>query len=113
MRVDDFDFELPSERIALRPARPRDSARLLLVDGNVISDRSVLDLPAPVDMITVYVQPDVARALLPEFLASRAPEVWLNPGADDDEVLAEAKRIGLPVIAACSIMGIGRRPAEF
>ena len=33
MRVDDFDFELPSERIALRPARPRDSARLLLVDG--------------------------------------------------------------------------------
>ena len=45
MRVDDFDFELPSERIALRPARPRDSARLLLVEGDVISDRSVLDLP--------------------------------------------------------------------
>ena len=33
MRVDLFDFELPPERIALRPARPRDSARLLLVDG--------------------------------------------------------------------------------
>ena len=45
MRVDDFDFELPSERIALRPARPRDSARLLLVDGQAISDRAVLDLP--------------------------------------------------------------------
>ena len=45
MRVDLFDFELPPERIALRPARPRDSARLLKVDGRDISDHSVLDLP--------------------------------------------------------------------
>src|SRR5829696_7319360 len=45
MRVDLFDFELPQERIALRPARPRDSARLLLIDGSQISDRQVLDLP--------------------------------------------------------------------
>src|SRR4051794_11002322 len=45
MRVDLFDFELPQDRIALRPARPRDSARLLLVDGSEISDRQVLDLP--------------------------------------------------------------------
>jgi S-adenosylmethionine:tRNA ribosyltransferase-isomerase len=45
MRVDLFDFDLPTERIALRPARPRDSARLLLVDGADISDRQVLDLP--------------------------------------------------------------------
>ena len=46
MRVDLFDFELPSERIALRPARPRDSARLLLVscDG-VFADRIVSELP--------------------------------------------------------------------
>ena len=45
MRVDLFDFELPPERIALRPARPRDSARLLLVEGSQISDHQVLDLP--------------------------------------------------------------------
>ena len=45
MRVDLFDFDLPAERIALRPAKPRDSARLLLVDGEEISDRTVLDLP--------------------------------------------------------------------
>jgi S-adenosylmethionine:tRNA ribosyltransferase-isomerase len=45
MRVELFDFELPPERIALRPARPRDSARLLLVRGSQISDRRVLDLP--------------------------------------------------------------------
>jgi len=45
MRVDLFDFELPQELIALRPARPRDSARLLLVEGDNISDHQVLDLP--------------------------------------------------------------------
>ena len=45
MRVDVFDFELPQDRIALRPARPRDSARLLRVEGGDISDHQVLELP--------------------------------------------------------------------
>jgi S-adenosylmethionine:tRNA ribosyltransferase-isomerase len=45
MRVDLFDFELPKERIALRPARPRDSARLLLVNGQDRSDHRMLELP--------------------------------------------------------------------
>jgi S-adenosylmethionine:tRNA ribosyltransferase-isomerase len=45
MRVDLFDFDLPPDRIALRPARPRDSARLLLVEGDELSDRGVSDLP--------------------------------------------------------------------
>ena len=45
MRVDLFDFDLPPDRIALRPARPRDSARMLLVDQDKLSDRMVLDLP--------------------------------------------------------------------
>ena len=45
MRVDLFNFDLPQDRIALRPARPRDSARLLVVQGAVISDHEVLELP--------------------------------------------------------------------
>ena len=45
MRVDLFDFDLPTDRIALRPARPRDSARLLLVEGDQLSDRTITDLP--------------------------------------------------------------------
>jgi S-adenosylmethionine:tRNA ribosyltransferase-isomerase len=45
VRVADFDFDLPAERIALRPARPRDSARLLVVRGGGISDHTVLELP--------------------------------------------------------------------
>jgi S-adenosylmethionine:tRNA ribosyltransferase-isomerase len=46
MRVDDFDFDLPEACIALRPARPRDAARLLHVDAaGVLADKQVLDLP--------------------------------------------------------------------
>ena len=45
MRVDLFDFELPPDRIALRPASPRDSARLLLVRGDRLADHVVTDLP--------------------------------------------------------------------
>jgi S-adenosylmethionine:tRNA ribosyltransferase-isomerase len=48
MRTDLFDFELPPERIALRPVAPRDAARLLVVDPGAttpLADRSVRDLP--------------------------------------------------------------------
>ena len=47
MRVDLFDFELPPERIALRPAQPRDAARMLVAEGSAnIEDRIVRDLPS-------------------------------------------------------------------
>lgn len=56
MRVDQFDFDLPQERIALEPARPRDGARLLHVVGETLDDRIVRDLPTllqPGDMLVV------------------------------------------------------------
>jgi S-adenosylmethionine:tRNA ribosyltransferase-isomerase len=45
MKVDLFDFDLPESNIALRPARPRDSARMLLVEGERLTDKGVRDLP--------------------------------------------------------------------
>jgi S-adenosylmethionine:tRNA ribosyltransferase-isomerase len=45
MKVDLFDFDLPPERIALRPAAPRDAARMLVLEGDVTRDLVVADLP--------------------------------------------------------------------
>ena len=45
MRVDAFDFELPPERVALRPVEPRDAARLLVVRPETLEDRGVAELP--------------------------------------------------------------------
>lgn len=45
MRTADFDFDLPEDRIALRPVEPRDSARLLVVRDGALEDRIIRDLP--------------------------------------------------------------------
>ena len=74
---------------------------------------SVLDVPGPIDMATVYVQPDVAYRLLAEFEQKGIPEIWVNPGAESDALLEEARRRKLNVIAACSIIGLGRSPSQF
>ena len=74
---------------------------------------SVLDVPGTIDMATVYVQPDVTLRLLDEFQQKGISEVWVNPGAENDAVMDEARRRGMPVIFACSIVGIGRSPSEF
>lgn len=68
---------------------------------------SVLDVPGPIDIATVYVQPDVGIAVMDQLAQKGVPEVWLNPGADDDEVVARARQLGLKIIQACSIIAIG------
>jgi S-adenosylmethionine:tRNA ribosyltransferase-isomerase len=45
MKLDDFDFDLPEDLIATRPARPRSSARLLVAEGAATRDAHVFDLP--------------------------------------------------------------------
>jgi hypothetical protein len=74
---------------------------------------SVLDVPGPIDMATVYVQPEVAMRLLDEFDRKGIPEVWINPGAETDQMLAEQKKRKAKLIFACSIVGVGRSPQEF
>lgn len=74
---------------------------------------SVLDVPGPIDMATVYVQPEVAMRLLDEFEQKGIPEVWINPGAETDEMIDTARRRKTKVIFACSILGVGRSPHEF
>ena len=74
---------------------------------------SVLDVPGAIDMATVYVPADIGQRLLADFEQKQIPEIWINPGAESDELLAEARRRKLKIIEACSIVAIGRNPYEF
>lgn len=67
---------------------------------------SVLDVPGPIDLATVYVPPDVGIRVMDEIAQKGIGEVWLNPGADGHRVVARAKALGLNTIQACSIMSI-------
>jgi S-adenosylmethionine:tRNA ribosyltransferase-isomerase len=76
MKVDLFDFSLPEENIALRPARPRDSARMLLVDGERLEDKGVRDLPSLLSANDVLVFNDTK--VIPAQLSGRIREAKLG-----------------------------------
>jgi predicted CoA-binding protein len=64
-------------------------------------------------MATVYVHADAGLKVVEELARKGVPEVWLNPGADDDRVVARARALGLNVIQSCSIIGIGDSPGRY
>ena len=75
--------------------------------------KSVLDVPGPIDMATVYLPADVGVQVMDELARKGIGEVWLNPGADDDAVIARARALNLQPIVACSVIGIGQNPYDF
>jgi uncharacterized protein len=71
---------------------------------------SVLDVPGPIDMASFYVQPEVGEQVIDEVARKGIPEVWLNPGADSDALIARARTLEIEPIVACSIVAIGENP---
>jgi uncharacterized protein len=71
---------------------------------------SVLDVPGPIDIATVYVPPEIGVMVMEDLAKKQIPEVWLNPGADELMVVARARELGLKTIQACSIIAIGESP---
>ena len=69
--------------------------------------KAISDVPVRPQKISVYLPPNVLLKVLPEIAAKGCDEFWLNPGTESDEVLAECERLGLNVIQACSIVGVG------
>ena len=74
---------------------------------------TVLDYPGTIEMATLYVPPDVGEGVIDGIAEKGIAEVWLNPGAESDALVARARALGLRPIQACSIIGIGMSPAAF
>lgn len=71
---------------------------------------SVEAIPGPVDRAALYVPPSVGVTVLDAVARKGIPELFVNPGAESDELLAAAERLGLEAIQACAIVDIGERP---
>ena len=98
MRVDAFDFDLPRGLIADRPAEPRDSSRLLVIDGAALDDRHFRDLPGllAADDIVVFNDTRVIPARLAGRRGAARIDVTLHKDAGDgcwDAFARPAKRL--------------------
>jgi predicted CoA-binding protein len=71
---------------------------------------SVLDFPGPIDMASFYVPPEVGQQVIEEVARKQIPEVWLNPGAESDELVAMARSLSIKPIVACSVVAVGQNP---
>ena len=73
---------------------------------------SVLDVPGSVDMASFYVPPEIGEQVIEEIARKGITEVWLNPGAESDALVARARALNIQPIVACSIVAIGQNPYQ-
>jgi predicted CoA-binding protein len=72
--------------------------------------RSVMDVPGAIDMASFYLPPEIGLQVIEEVAQKGIPEVWLNPGAESDALIARAKALNIQPIIACSVVAIGENP---
>ena len=71
---------------------------------------SVLDVPGPIDMASFYVPPEIGERVIDEVARKGIAEVWFNPGAESDALIARARALNIQPIMACSVIAIGQNP---
>ncbi|MFM8316264.1 MAG: CoA-binding protein [Deltaproteobacteria bacterium] len=75
---------------------------------------SILQVPEKeLDMVSFYLPPHVGMQVIEEVAKIDCKEVWFNPGSESDELVAKAEKLGLNVIQACSIVGVGVSPNRY
>jgi predicted CoA-binding protein len=74
---------------------------------------SVLDYRDPIDTASLYVPAPIGVRVIEEIAEKGIAEVYVNPGAESDELLVRAKELGINAMVACSIIGSGSRPDDF
>ena len=64
--------------------------------------KSILDVPATLDRISLYLPPSVAAKVLEDIAKKGCQELWVNPGVESPELVEKAGKLGLNTIFACS-----------
>ena len=94
------------------PVNPRCARIARPVDG-LQAYSSVADVPGRLDVATLYVHPSVGEQVLQEIAAKGVPELWVNPGAESDSLLRQARALGLDARLQCSILAVDESPAHY
>ncbi len=73
---------------------------------------SVLDIPVTPGEASFYVPSAIGLQLIEEVAAKGIRKVWLNPGAESDELIEKARSLGIEPVTACSIIAVNFDPEE-
>jgi predicted CoA-binding protein len=83
-----------------------------LIEG-LAAVRNVTDIPVVLNRVTIYLHPADTFNALNDIAVAGPREVWFNPGSDDPRVVERASELGLNVRRGCSIIDIGKSPADY
>ena len=72
--------------------------------------KSILDIQEEIDRATLYVPPEVGLKVIEEIAQKGVKELYINPGAESDELADRARKLGLNPVLACSILAVGLDP---
>jgi hypothetical protein len=74
--------------------------------------RSILEIPGKVDAASLYVNPEAGLGLLEDIAKKGVKLLYVNPGAESEELIAKAEELGLNPILACSMLSIDVDPED-
>jgi predicted CoA-binding protein len=66
--------------------------------------KSIADIPAPIDTVTVYLGKARSAPLMEDILQAKPPRIILNPGAENNELATDARERGIEVIEGCTLV---------
>ncbi len=73
---------------------------------------SLADISGKIDVVSLYVNPSIGLSILAEIIRKKPRAVYLNPGTEDQRIIAGLEENGITVLQECSILAIGVNPDE-
>lgn len=75
--------------------------------------KSVLDINKKVDFASLYLPPNIGVKVISEIAKKGIRQIYINPGAESDEIFKECKNLGIKPLLQCSIRAIGKSPDDY
>lgn len=73
--------------------------------------KSVKEIGVPLDRVTLYLSPKIGITMLEEIASVKPKELFVNPGAESDELMNRAGELGLNAVFGCAITDVGENPS--